>query len=108
MRSFLFISGLLVTMLLVLSCSSNTLPADPCDEYPDLCKAGQRCYIGDCYAACGVGESECGRVCANLMTNRFHCGACKNPCKAGEICKEGLCKPDCPPTLPICRPPPRP
>jgi hypothetical protein len=44
--------------------------------------------------SCTAPEVECGDVCADLMTDRNHCGACFMRCHpAQETCVDGMCMP---------------
>jgi len=41
---------------------------------------------------CSSSETLCGSVCADLQTDRNHCGACGNNCPSAEVCKSGTCE----------------
>jgi hypothetical protein len=55
-----------------------------CDQIRELTGANVGC--------CSQGP------CTDLNTDLQHCGACGNPCLAGQTCKDGVC--ECPPGLP--------
>ena len=40
---------------------------------------------------CPLGETDCGRYCANLMTDAFNCGTCGVPCAPDRACSGGVC-----------------
>ena len=46
----------------------------------------------DCEPACASSRECCDGICVNLATDPFNCGACGNPCSAGEYCN-GQCVP---------------
>jgi hypothetical protein len=62
------------------------------------------------FAACGDepgdecerGETACGDLCVNLMTDPGHCGACETACETGEVCADGVCQTGCPEGLTDC------
>ncbi|MBI5517019.1 MAG: hypothetical protein HY909_24770 [Deltaproteobacteria bacterium] len=49
--------------------------------------------------ACASGQTRCGEVCAELTTDRAHCGACDRPCgflPGGVVtCEGGVCRERC-------------
>jgi hypothetical protein len=49
--------------------------------------------IGNNNGDCEAGE-EC--VCADLTTDRDHCGACNNVCLSGQVCQANICVLSCP------------
>lgn len=54
-------------------------------------------HCGGCGKACPEGESCCGGMCKNLLTDKNHCGACNDPCGVlipGLLagCVGGVCK----------------
>ena len=53
------------------------------------CPKGAKCRNGRC--KCKSGLKKCGRKCVDLQTSANHCGACGNPCAAGETCLNGSC-----------------
>lgn len=63
-----------------------------CETCPDG-NAGDSlfCHAGDCAA----GESVCGGVCSNMMTDRDNCGRCGNQCGDGLVCSGGTCVEGC-------------
>jgi hypothetical protein len=92
-------------------------------EIAKCCNKGEKCCGGD--GCCPANRGCCGKACApapddpelkccggklyNTRINRDHCGACGNPCGAGEVCRDGTCvcdgpecvchDRDCPPAL---------
>ena len=46
--------------------------------------------------------ARCGHVCANLLTDRGHCGECFNACPGGLYCRSGACTSECPAGLNNC------
>jgi hypothetical protein len=45
--------------------------------------------------ACAEGQTLCGSLCVDLSTDRNHCGGCGQPCRRGEVCVAGACRPGC-------------
>ncbi len=41
---------------------------------------------------CPAPETSCDDMCVDTSTNANHCGACNNPCGAGEACVDGQCQ----------------
>ena len=41
--------------------------------------------------ACKAGFSACGSDCVDLARSPDHCGACAAPCRAGDVCVDGVC-----------------
>ncbi len=42
---------------------------------------------------CVAGAASCGAACADLQSDRAHCGACGVACAASESCRKGVCSP---------------
>jgi len=65
------------------------------------CAAGQRCDgAGHCATSCLDGESLCGGLCTNPLTDPRNCGGCAGAggvsCASGELCDgTGHCAPSC-------------
>jgi cysteine-rich repeat protein len=55
------------------------------------CPKNARCRRGKC--KCKRGFTKCGRKCVDTDTSVKHCGACADPCAAGETCVDGVCTP---------------
>jgi hypothetical protein len=79
------------------SCESAFGCGFRCDELK-ACAADEWCINNECAEIiCPDGKSRCdlpsqGSVaCADLSTDRLHCGACGSACASGEECVEGLC-----------------
>lgn len=56
-------------------------------------------------AQCPAGTMNCGGVCRDLSTDDANCGACGNPCGAGQTCSAGACTTPtltCEPALTTC------
>ncbi len=66
---------------------------DRCGACYIACRADQVCGYGVC--RCPLGQTECGGVCADLLTSASHCGACGRACPAGWTCTSGGCDPPC-------------
>lgn len=49
---------------------------------------------------CEEGRTDCGGLCADLATDRAHCGACNQVCRPGELCQAGACT--CAPGQTLC------
>jgi len=74
---------------------------EPCT--PGECVAGAVCQNGVC-AACREGEETCGDVCADVLSNGDHCGACGVSCGAGaDLCQVGVCVATCSANLAECQ-----
>lgn len=55
------------------------------------------------FSACTGTRTFCDPGCADINSDRNHCGACNNRCDSGERCAEGMCiTGDCPGTLADC------
>jgi len=52
---------------------------------------GHACQSGHCVCTTGT---QCGYTCADLLTDKNHCGTCFNPCPLNEVCVQGQC--ECP------------
>lgn len=61
----------------------DVLPDVPLDVLPDVRPDGP--------ILCALPLVSCGGACVDVRTNRAHCGACGNPCAAGESCLGGRC-----------------
>lgn len=46
-------------------------------------------------AVCSEPRIRCGDDCVNVNTHPNHCGACDNPCEAGQRCVQGECRQNC-------------
>lgn len=42
-------------------------------------------------AECAAGYTRCGRMCLDLTSDRFNCGACATACAPGMVCTASLC-----------------
>lgn len=51
---------------------------------------------------CPAGTEECAGACVDTQSDLDHCGACGNPCAAGEVCALGQCSTSCDPPLTVC------
>lgn len=60
--------------------------ADCCDNAD--CPTGATCEAGFC--VCGIGGTNCGDTCADLITDGANCGSCGNACATGS-CVNGTC-----------------
>ena len=75
------------------------------------CPGGQVCAAGMCRLECGPALARCidgslpdggvasgggDDVCADVQTDRLHCGACGNVCAMGQICRNARCEAACP------------
>ena len=55
--------------------------------------AASRCAVGACVAGQADCDGEAQNGCeASLETSAAHCGACNQPCAAGEVCRQGACR----------------
>lgn len=76
-------------------CGECGVPCRP--EVGNTCAAG-RCFCGEGTDSCdGTRGSTCcenafGASCADLDTDREHCGACERRCDFGEDCVSGECQ----------------
>lgn len=44
------------------------------------------------FQGCQTGQSICGDECADLATDRDHCGACSTACSTNQYCQAGACR----------------
>jgi hypothetical protein len=68
----------------VTSCGTTCGNAAPCEP-------GEVCNAGVCEVNCPQGQTACFGTCVDLNTNANHCGACGDPCAAGQTCGGGQC-----------------
>jgi hypothetical protein len=52
--------------------------------------------------SCSAPQTLCGGSCADLSTDRDHCGTCERGCGASEVCADGKCQVACPTGLTKC------
>src|SRR5687768_1746825 len=79
--------------VLLTALAFSTLVLGSCQTCPDgNTNDSLFCHSGDCAA----GESVCGGVCSNPMTDRDNCGRCGNSCGDGMVCTSGTCVEGCP------------
>ena len=86
-------------------CANLEENGDDCGACGSACSATQadRCASGSC--VCGESRTGCSgaptdtccsgsfsdTACVDLTTDRSHCGACGNSCRATETCRSGTC-----------------
>lgn len=59
--------------------------------------AGATCEIGACDTGWGNCDANDQNGCeTDVREDVNHCGACGNPCQAGEVCMAGVCTGECP------------
>jgi hypothetical protein len=64
-----------------------------CDKSKDCCD-GAKCKggkNGKCRCKSGLSDCPGEKACLDLNTDLNNCGACGNPCAAGELCCDGVC-----------------
>ncbi len=81
--------------------------SDPinCGACGNVCRPGQMCLRGACVGepgcgmgpACTGGTTCCQTGCADLRSDRAHCGACGRVCSGTQACTQGRCV-----TQPMC------
>lgn len=66
-----------------------------CKSEGIACDAPSQCCSGDCRngncTACPPNTVFCGDGCANLQTDKQHCGSCDKACDTGQRCQAGTC-----------------
>ena len=63
------------------------------DRTERACAGEASCVGGQCECPV-VGETLCGEVCVDTLTDGTHCGGCDRPCLSPRSCGGGVC--DCP------------
>ena len=70
-----------------------------CDDAPAETDGGA---MDGAVSSCATGETDCSGECADLRSDRDHCGACGTVCGAGEACNAGSCETVCPSGQDVC------
>lgn len=64
-------------------------PLPPQDR--ELPPAGQQTLAPTDEVTCASGLDACAGACTDLSSDSLNCGACGNPCGAGDVCQQGQC-----------------
>lgn len=70
-------------------CVDTQADANNCGSPGTTCSL---CVDGVCGPACGAGRVDCDGGCVDTGAHPLHCGECRRPCGANQICVEGLCR----------------
>ncbi|HET7092000.1 MAG TPA: hypothetical protein VFI22_00935, partial [Thermomicrobiales bacterium] len=72
---------------------ANGKPRCSCKPEGVACDGSSQCCSGDCRdgtcTACPPNTVFCPDGCANLQTDKNHCGSCEKACDAGQRCQAG-------------------
>lgn len=94
------------------TCRDLTTDSRNCGSCWYVCPAGTSCQNSWCLegakgsntndsgvlpagSPCTGRETLCGNTCANLLTDKNHCGVCSRACGSQEICVNARCGPAC-------------
>src|SRR5262245_44365970 len=55
----------------------------------------EQCSSIDCAVSCEQNLTTCSGSCADLKTDRTHCGSCGHVCPAEQNCMNGVCVLNC-------------
>jgi hypothetical protein len=84
----------------VIGSAGETVAAASCRKTRNSCREHANCCSGYCaerdrrgrrLCACANGQTECTGVCADLDTDRRHCGGCGVRCGDNSVCVGGRC-----------------